>query len=856
MSDHAIASELSTCIQQGSYPESEEVVSSDLSPESLKLTLSQVKDAKRDLETEICQLSREDAPNIDEWIVRARQASRDIEKAKRIARDIVEEHEECQKRASSVKDAQAKIDLLKTEINFNDQVLDDLRRLKKNQTLVAGAEDAYHERQYLQAASEIEVALNEFKQAADLGAAEVSEILQNRLITIKDKVSEKLQHVLFALIKVEPRDVVQGTLILRCSSEFKADSETLYHIDEVVTALRRLGSLDRSLSRLSRYIEARFLSTALSQNPKGSFVIEAGNTANEIRSSRTEVKIHTLQALDSLKVLTNFMLNSVPSSIQAALAENVTSFAISSFISEWLTPSIPLELSHLENFTAIQSLIQEYANSLPAFLHKSKEQLTEFLDRVPRMWLTKRRMAALDHVRTTLRAGRRSNRTVERVERQKLKDNENTLELNGTKDEWDADWGDELEQHAEIDSTPSKANQDDDDSGWNFDNDDDDNNGGEKETTARPSESVADNRGNEDEDDAWGWGDETTNDNEQSQNMQPGKSHSLTNGGQDKISDRPSGEKEVVLKETYTITDIPEAILENIHQQVDDSQTLGTIKFDLLDQSSSAASLLSLPTLLLAMYRATAPAFYETSLEGGNMHLYNDSMFLVERLSELAHQPELGRLEADIKNLEKFGRMAYAREMDTQRTILDDLLDGAQGFTGCAEFPVSAECETAVNSTVDRLRFTHKQWKPILSHSALLQSTSSLLARVIDKLTKDILDMEDISDAESQRLAAFCNHIAELEDLFIPEPPPGSEAPGQETIALTALYVPNWLRFRYLAEILESKLVDIKYLWTEGELSQDFTAEEVVDLIKALFADTRHRKEAIGDIRRSSVINQ
>jgi centromere/kinetochore protein ZW10 len=67
---------------------------------------------------------------------------------------------------------------------------------------------------------------------------------------------------------------------------------------------------------------------------------------------------------------------------------------------------------------------------------------------------------------------------------------------------------------------------------------------------------------------------------------------------------------------------------------------------------------------------------------------------------------------------------------------------------------------------------------------------------------------------------------------------------------MTFIYCPNWLKFQYLAEILESSLADIKYLWNEGELSLEFDAEEVVDLIEALFADSDLRRKLVADIRR------
>lgn len=278
----------------------------------------------------------------------------------------------------------------------------------------------------------------------------------------------------------------------------------------------------------------------------------------------------------------------------------------------------------------------------------------------------------------------------------------------------------------------------------------------------------------------------------------------------------------------------------------------------------AAAGLFLIPTLILAMYRATAPAYYASNMSG-SMFLYNDSMWLAEQLQVFADNQALragakspraiGKLKLgpDIDSLEVFAKRTYGREMNSQRTILGDLLDGAQGFANCTEPPFAGECETAISSTVDRIRIIHGQWKGVLSHSALLQSLGSLLSTVTSKIIMDIEDMTDISEPESQRLAAFCNAVSNLEDLFVPEQPPETSQHATSGVPLTAVYTPNWLKFQYLSNILESSLVDIKYLWSEGELSLEFTADEVVDLIEALFADSEHRRKAIGEIRRSSI---
>ena len=100
--------------------------------------------------------------------------------------------------------------------------------------------------------------------------------------------------------------------------------------------------------------------------------------------------------------------------------------------------------------------------------------------------------------------------------------------------------------------------------------------------------------------------------------------------------------------------------------------------------------------------------------------------------------------------------------------------------------------------------------------------------------------------SESWRVSLGCNQFSSLNDLFIQQSPGGTE-----TRDMTGLYCPLWLKFQYLGEILEGSLADIKYLWTEGELSLEFQADEIVDLMEALFADSDYRRRAIADIRRS-----
>ena len=263
------------------------------------------------------------------------------------------------------------------------------------------------------------------------------------------------------------------------------------------------------------------------------------------------------------------------------------------------------------------------------------------------------------------------------------------------------------------------------------------------------------------------------------------------------------------------------------------------------------------------MFRASAPTYYGSHPTVGSMFLYNDSLWLSEQLRALQEEqastnPAAAKrlkLDADATALEGFGKRAYAREMEAQRTVVKDLLDGAQGFGHCTTPPFAEACDAAVAGTVDLLTRLSAAWSPVLSRSALLQSLGSLLGTATTKLVVDVEDMSDISEPESQKLAGYCARLSSLESLFVParDADVGESDDGaapDAAMPLTALYVPAWLRFQYLASILESSLADIRYLWSEGELALEMAPDEVVDLILALFAESEHRRKAVAEIRR------
>lgn len=212
---------------------------------------------------------------------------------------------------------------------------------------------------------------------------------------------------------------------------------------------------------------------------------------------------------------------------------------------------------------------------------------------------------------------------MERVEKQVVSKSESKqLAANGaaTADDdhgWDTAWSDG-EQEAEnkavgaggSNQPPGQADDADDAvDAWGW--------GGDEEETA-PEKPDAPQAKTQDDDqdplDAWGWGDDAANDDETSAD-DPGPKDprsTVTSGPQT---------REITFKEIYHISSMPQPVLDLIFTIVEDGASLTHDSYASSPVAAAAAGLFSLPTLVLAMFRAVSPHYYAPDL-GGNMWVY------------------------------------------------------------------------------------------------------------------------------------------------------------------------------------------------------------------------------------------
>lgn len=140
-------------------------------------------------------------------------------------------------------------------------------------------------------------------------------------------------------------------------------------------------------------------------------------------------------------------------------------------------------------------------------------------------------------------------------------------------------------------------------------------------------------------------------------------------------------------------------------------------------------------------------------------------------------------------------------------------------------------------------------WESILARSAWYQAVGALVDTVSTKIITDVMEMSSIGQDEAYNIAKLIVTVTELDDLFLPSRAQEKGIPTEgDEIPTTAQYAASWLRLKYLSEVLQSNLRDVRFLWMESELSLYFSADEVVELINLSFEDNPRTREVIKEV--------
>ncbi|KAI0525504.1 hypothetical protein F5B22DRAFT_590218 [Xylaria bambusicola] len=812
----------------GIFPE-EGISSRHIQVNDLAFALQSLAAAKSNLETEIHMINEETASDVDQWVANAKSLEDDINRTRNWANEIVRRSEAPDVSGKAIQEAVNKVDFLGQESAYNNQLYNTLTRIKRVSQLLDQVESARDERRILQALHLLEQSWVALDGISISKSCRVMKLLDIRAFELKSSVHEVLDHIWNSLVQI---DASTSRVAI-----FDSRQDEQLSLADAVIGLKAYKEVDKRMLVFWKDLDRVLLGprTVLRRGDVPTIIVE--NSALRLTGTAERTVLSLFQDLETvLEYLSQRLAKELVSSLSSCMMPDL----LPRIITSWLEPAVPASLKEMGEFHEVIDATEAFYNRVETLGFSRLEELQEWVQTVPRVWLAKCRETALESIRIKLTQGLGDSKEIERIETQTVSQEEGQrLDPNksvpANSDGWDAAW-DDHDDATRNENQPKEAKNDDDGVddgadawGWGDEGDDKETNITIADTNTKQTDSTED----DDSTAAWGWGDE------------------------DEAADAPRSDsaavpsiQELTLKETYHISSMPEPVISLILAILEDGAYL--VSNDGNPMATAAAGLFSLPTLVLAMFRAVSPHYYALDA-GGNMFLYNDATYLAERLSEIVKNwkvrddlvpraKSMLRLENDVKSLQLFATRAYSSEMTTRRTILRDLLGGSQTLLQQEELG-SSNLQSQVDNAATYVRSTAASWSKILAKSAWSQAVGSLVDTIASKIIADVMDLAGIGQDDAYNIANLIARVTELDDLFLP---PNA---GKDDIPSTSQYASNWLRLKYLSEVLQSNLQDVKFLWLESELSLYFTVDEVVELIGLSFVDNARTREVVREIQ-------
>jgi len=229
---------------------------------------------------------------------------------------------------------------------------------------------------------------------------------------------------------------------------------------------------------------------------------------------------------------------------------------------------------------------------------------------------------------------------------------------------------------------------------------------------------------------------------------------------------------------------------------------------------------------------------------------HNSAFFLAHKLITLGFQykDKLPAVSAGpsgiptfvdlVPSLREVGGELLLASMRSQRDQLKQILNTA-GFPALAtDRRLSSGAEQAVKLVTHGLTHLHKVWAGVLPTRVYLMCIGTLLNTVMEELIEIVTSLEDISADAGEQLVTMLKQLQDKSPALF-----DSEDPKR--------FVKKWSKYKELIFILGASLREIDESWGNGRgrLSSEFPAEQVKQLVRALFQNTERRAAILARIK-------
>ncbi|KAJ3557317.1 hypothetical protein NM688_g1539 [Phlebia brevispora] len=703
----------------------------------------------------------------------------------------------------------------------------------------------------------------------------------------KDRTDEQLNDAYSRSIVVNASEIV-----VRTSVQVRA-SQTILPIQSVVSSLA-LTSLNSLISTLRRNLTTHYVTRLLQQSTRvdvSSLDTPIGGKEHRLTAVPTSPPLDTQTShITNLSTILDFLnqhlFPNLPATVgfPLSLSKPITS----AVLNDLLVASLPSSVSGLPTFLELMDhaikFEQDYIGGVLGDAHTDKD-IKKWAGSVAAHYERKRRVDILERTRTlVLRPDDESTsfRITVTIANAAPKVDTSAERERASSPE-DLAWGfEEDKEDATVDEDS-----------WGFSDEEDK---PKPDTTAEPA--AEEQQQETKEEDAWGWNDDEGQsapadggessdwddpwDEPQQKTSSPSKPKTASR--LEKLSNKGKLAKEVpppsmhspvpvppppptpammssgqrksvpnqarVEQESYMVSGRAKellTLLENVLHEASELASSAVLAPYAATNSSQIGNILyQASTQVLDLHRALYPVAAASILSGSpkwSMYYSNDCLWLSEQVTAVASRTSIPSITRD--KLREAGEVYklladswYDDTVSGQERRINATLDKAEGFIGTTDQDRFDECEAAVNSVLQNIRRVAQQCKTVLTKSKYYQAIGSIINTALGRILGDILALPDITEVESHKLSELCRILNALEGLFV-------EGPEQPSFVVA--YVPLWLKYSYLSELLEASIADISYLFEEGALV-DFEIGELVNLIKALFADTPLRTNTINKL--------
>lgn len=500
----------------------------------------------------------------------AQSVQDDINRSKRLANDIVRQAEEPVLSGAAIHEAEDKFVFLQSELAYNLRVQEALKGIKNVNQILDQVEKARDERRILDALRLLERSWAALDALPAGQGVRIRRLLDLRAFELKSNVHDVFEHVWNTLMKV---DTTARTIYFSAEAENEG-----MRLSDAVIGLQAYKEVDQRMSQLWHNIDQAVVGPRMDMDYPGApgIVVEGDILRAEGQADKSIDSL--FQDLDRLF---SYFAARLPQELIDSLSALMMPEVVSRIISVWLDSAVPASLQEMDKFEAIMANARQFCARLQELKFSGFNELQDWVENTPRVWLAKCRETALDTVRNRLSEGLGSPKQVERVEKQMVSRAEGkglaaapatAAAAAAEEDDWGAAWDDEADQTGDQVGQPEKANdkeaatvgaEEDGADAWGWGED-----GEEGGDTQDAPEAQPDQQNNADADDdagdAWGWGEEDAT------QEQPDRSAAR------RPSTAPAApeQREMTLKETYNISSMPEPVLQLIFAILEDGATL------------------------------------------------------------------------------------------------------------------------------------------------------------------------------------------------------------------------------------------------------------------------------------------